>query len=80
MYIKYIKNNSHKNLFFNFLFYNTFAKLDRNILTKKKLQVFFELESLVDKATLNFQSFKKINDFVTTQYATTIFYPFYLNT
>ena len=40
---------------------------------------FFQVESFVDKTTFNFHSFNKINDFVTTQYATTILYPFYLN-
>ena len=32
----------------------------------------------IDKITFNFHSFKKINDFVTTQYTTALFYPFYL--
>ena len=41
--------------------------------------MFFQLESFVDKAIFNSHSFNRINDFVTTQYVPTIFYPFYLN-
>ena len=71
------KNNSYKNLFF--LFYDTFtAKLNGNAMTKKKA-ISFQLESLVDKITFNFHLFNKINNFVTSQYATTVFYPLYLN-
>ena len=37
MYIKYIKNDSYKNLFFIFLLFNAVtAKLDRKALPKKK--------------------------------------------
>ena len=37
MYIKYIKNNSYKNLFFIFLLFNAvIAKLHRKALPKKK--------------------------------------------
>ena len=37
MYIKYIKNDSCKNLFFIFLLFNAVtAKLDRKVLPKKK--------------------------------------------
>ena len=42
MYIKYIKIVAMKNLFFNFLFYNTLpAKVDGNALAEKKLSFFF---------------------------------------
>ena len=72
MYIKYIKNNSYKNLFFIFHFYNTLTvKLNGKPLAKKTF--FFS-----DKTIFNFHSFNKINDFGTTQYATTIFYLIYL--
>ena len=33
----------------------------------------------VDKTTFGFHLFKKVNDFVTNQYITAMFYPFYLN-
>ena len=47
MYIKYIRTNSYKNLFFIFPLYNILtAKLDGNSSARKK--------QLVDKATLNF--------------------------
>ena len=36
---------------------------------------FFQLDSFIDKTTSNFYPFNKFNDFVNTQYATTIFYP-----
>ena len=38
--------------------------------------MFSQLEIFVDKTTFNFHSFNKVNDFVTTQYTTAIFYPF----
>ena len=41
--------------------------------------MFFEQEMFADKTFSNFLSFNKVNDFVTTQYTTAIFYPFYLN-
>ena len=44
-----------------------------------KKKSFFQLEIFVDKTTFNFHSYNKVNDFVTTQYITPIFYPFYLN-
>ena len=43
------------------------------------LLLFFECEIFVDRTTFHFHSFNKINDFVITQYANTIFYPFYLS-
>ena len=46
---------------------------------KRKVAIFFLLEIFVDKTIFNFHSFNKVNDFVTTQYTTAIFYPFYLN-
>ena len=69
MYLKYIKNNSYKNLFFIFLLYNTLTvKLHGNASAKrKKLGYFFQLGILVDKTTFNFHSFNKVRDFVTTQ-------------
>ena len=48
-------------------------------LWQKKVAIFCQLETFVDKTTFNFQSFNKINDFVTTRYPTTTFYLFYLN-
>ena len=41
--------------------------------------MFFQLESFVDKTIFNSHSFNRMNDFATTQYVPTIFYPFYLN-
>ena len=39
---------------------------------------FFQLERFVDKTTFHFHAFNKVNDFVTTQFDTTIrFYLFY---
>ena len=38
--------------------------------------MFSQLEIFVDKTNFNFHSFNKVNDFVTTQYTTAIFYPF----
>ena len=63
VYLKYLKNNSYKNLFFIFLLYNTLtAKLHGNVSTKtKKLGIF------VDKTTFSFHSINKVNDFVTIQ-------------
>ena len=46
-------------------------------LSPKKIAIFLELENFVDKTTLNFLSFNKIN-FVTTQYANAIFYPYFI--
>ena len=37
---------------------------------------FFPLKSFIDKTTLHFHSFNKIDEFVTTQCAIAIFYPF----
>ena len=42
-------------------------------------KIFFQLEILVDKTTFSFYLYNKVNYFVTTQYTTAIFYPFYLN-
>ena len=33
----------------------------------------------VDEITFNLHAFNKVNDLVTTQYTTAIFYPLYLN-
>ena len=41
--------------------------------------MYFRLESSVDKIIFHFHKFNKINDSVTTQYAITMFYSFYLN-
>ena len=62
MYIKYIKNNRYKNLFFIF-FYNTLQKLYGNISAKDKKNVtFFRIRIFfVDKTTFNFHSSNKIN-------------------
>ena len=49
------------------------------LIQKRKVAIFFLLEIFVDKAIFNFHSFNKVNDFVTTQYTTAIFYLFYLN-
>ena len=72
--------SSFKDLFFILLL----VKLNRETLwkrfiQKRKVAIFFQLEIFVDKTTFNFHSFNKVNDFVTTQYTTAIFYPFYLN-
>ena len=37
------------------------------------------MESFAGKTTFNFHPLNKINDFVNTQYPTSIFYIFYLN-
>ena len=43
MYIKYIKSDSYKSLFFIFVFYNSWiAKLDGNTLAKKNA-IFFKI-------------------------------------
>ena len=76
MYIKYIKNSSYK-IFFFFFCNTLIAKLDRNALAKNDA-IFFQLQSFVDKTTFNSHSFNKNNDFVTTQYATAVFYRFSL--
>ena len=70
MYIKYIKNKSNKNLFFIFFYYNILtSKFDGNNLAKQ----------FGSFSNWKFLLINKINDFVTTQYDTTIYYPFYLN-
>ena len=51
----------------------------KRFIQKRKVGMFFHLEIFVDKTTFNLHSFSKVNDFVTTQYTTAIFYPFYLN-
>ena len=81
MHIKYIKNHSYENLIFVFLFYHLLtARLDRNALAKKIIVIFFQLECFVDRTSFHSHSLIKINDFVTTQYAITIFLSiFYLN-
>ena len=71
--------SSFKDLFFILLL----VKLNRETLwkrfiQKRKVAIFFQLEIFVDKTTFNFDSFNKVNDFVTSQYNTAIFYPFYL--
>ena len=44
MYIQYIENNSHKNSFFIFLFFNSLiAKLDGNALPKNKIVILFPI-------------------------------------
>ena len=79
MYIKYIKNNRYKDLFFILILFNTLAaKLNGNALAKKK-KSFLQLKTFVDKTTLNFHPCNKVNDFATTQSTAAIFYPFYLN-
>ena len=45
---------------------------------KKKSYNIFPTRNF-DKRTLNFHLFNKVNDSVTTQYTTAMFYPFYLN-
>ena len=72
------KNDSNKNIS---SFYNTLtAKLDENTLAKKKdIAMYFKLESSADKIIFHFHSFNKVTDSVTTQYAITMFYSFYLN-
>ena len=46
---------------------------------KRKVAIFFYLQTFVDITTFNSHSFNKVNDLVITQYTITIFYPFYLN-
>ena len=77
MYTKYKKKQTWK-YFFHFCYNTLTLKLDGNTLAKKNCH-FFQLESFVDKTIFHFHSFNKVNDIVTTQYATTIFYQFYLN-
>ena len=78
MHIKYKKNSSCKNFFFIFLFYNIFAKLVENALEISKMKVLLRFFNF--QTTFNFLSFHKINNFVTTEYATTIVLSiFYLN-
>ena len=79
MYIKYIKNNSYKNLFLIFLLYNCHSRETRWKRVSLKNLIFFQLEIFVDKITFNFQSCNKVNDFLTNQSATAIFFPFYMN-
>ena len=79
MYIKYIKNNRYKDLFFILILFNTLAaKLNGNASAKKKKKSFLQLKTFVDKTTLNFHPCNKVNDFATTQSTAAIFYPFYL--
>ena len=78
--IQIFQKNSNKNLFFIFLLYIPKQKNSMETLKpKKKIAIFLHLEIFVDKTTFNFHSFNKTNDFVTAQYTTAIFYPFYLN-
>ena len=86
IYHIYIKNqtfkeNTFKNLFFNFssLRYLNRETPWKRFSEKRKVAKFFQLQIFVDKTTFNFHSFNKVNGFVTTQYTTIIFYPFYLN-
>ena len=80
MYVKFIKNSNHKNLFFNFILYNTLTtKLGGNALANKKVVIFFSTRNFCCKTTFNIRSFNKFNDFVSIQYSTAIFYPFHLN-
>ena len=48
----------------------------------KKIAIFLESENFVDKTALNFHSFHSFNkiNFVTTQYANAIFYPYFILT
>ena len=39
---------------------------------KRKVAIFFQLETFVDKTTFNFHLFNKVDDSVTTQYTTAI--------
>ena len=57
MYVKYVKYNTNKNLFFIFFLYNNLtAKLDGNTSAqkKKKAVIFFKLEIFIDNTTFNF--------------------------
>ena len=60
------KKKSYKNLFFLLFLYYTLT--EKCFIQKRKVAIFFQLEIFVDKTTCNFHSFKKVNDFVTTQY------------
>ena len=78
--IRIFQKNGNKNLFFIFLLY--IPKQKNSMETpqpKRKIAIFLHLEIFVDKTTFNFHSFNKVNDFVTAQYTSAIFYPFYLN-
>ena len=79
--IHIFQKNSFKNLFFHFssLRYLNRVTTWKSFSQKRKVAIFFHLEIFVDKMTFNFHLFNKVYDFVTTQYTTTIFYPFYLN-
>ena len=81
IYIKnqIFKKNSFKNSFHltSLLYLNRETPWKRFI-QKRKIAIFFQLEIFVHKTTFNFHSFNKVNDFVTSQYNTAIFYPFYL--
>ena len=71
--------SSFKDLFFILLLVNLNREtLWKCFIQKRKVAIFFQLEISVDKTTFIFQSFNKVNDFVTSQYNTAIFYPFYL--
>ena len=71
---------SYENLFFILLLYYTLTETPwKHFIQKRKAAIFFHLEFFVDKTTLNFYSFNKVNCFVTNQYTTVIFYLFYLN-
>ena len=79
IYISNTQNNSYKNLFLIFLFNNTLtAKLDGNDLTIKKGH-FFPIRKFFRQKYFQFPLLQQNPCFVTTQYATTIFYQFYLN-
>ena len=73
-----LDKNTQSNIkinFFIYIFYSTLtAKIDGNAFVKKKLPFCYLLESFVDKITFNLNSFKKINDFTSHRYTTTIFY------
>ena len=43
------------------------------------LAIFLQSGNFIDKTTSNVHPFNKMNDFITTQYVATVFYPFYLN-
>ena len=67
MYIKnqIFKKNSYRNIFFILLLYYTLTeKLHENALSKKKVALFFQLETFLDKTTFNFHLFNKVNNFV----------------
>ena len=71
---------SYENLFFILLLYYTLTETPwKHFIRKGRVAIFFQLENFVDKTTFNFHSFNKVNDSVTTQYTTAIFYSIYLN-